>query len=139
MKTESKLLQTGLLCGLTLVVLGLSLVPVTAADSTFSDANWISMGGFPGANGRVSAAVVDDAGNLYIGGRFTLVGDVLANGIAKWDGTNWSALGEGFGGISSTLEIGPVALAASGSDLYVAGQFTMVGGVAATNIAKWNG
>ncbi len=35
-------------------------------DPTFSDANWISMGGIPGANGGVSAAVVDGSGNLYV-------------------------------------------------------------------------
>src|SRR5207244_1222128 len=46
-------------------------------DPTFSDANWSSMG-FPGANGEVEAAVVDGSGNLYIGGYFTLVGDVIA-------------------------------------------------------------
>src|SRR6266851_1579154 len=43
-------------------------------DPTFSDANWISMGGIPGANGPVDAAVVDSSGNLYIGGGFSLVG-----------------------------------------------------------------
>src|SRR2546425_1285513 len=32
-----------------------------------------------------------------------------------------------------------VALAVSGSDLYVGGGFTTAGGSAATNIAKWNG
>ncbi|HOR72054.1 MAG: hypothetical protein KA191_13590 [Verrucomicrobia bacterium] len=48
-------------------------------DPTFSDANWISMGGVPGTDSPVHAAVVDGAGHLYIGGSFTLVGDVLAN------------------------------------------------------------
>jgi hypothetical protein len=57
-------------------------------DPTFSDANWISMGGLPGANGVVYAAVVDSSGNLYIGGSFTIVGDVFANGIAKWNGSS---------------------------------------------------
>jgi len=51
-------------------------------DPSFSDANWISMGGIPGADGWVYAAVVDGSGNLYIGGAFTLVGDVIATGIA---------------------------------------------------------
>ena len=37
-------------------------------DPTFSDANWISMGCFPGANGPVNAPVVDSSGNLYIDG-----------------------------------------------------------------------
>jgi len=46
-----------------LVVLGL--VRVTAADSNFTDANWSSMGGFPGANGDVTAAVVDGGQSLH--------------------------------------------------------------------------
>src|SRR5262245_10425708 len=54
--------------------------------ATFTDANWISMGGFPGVNGIVYAAVVDGSGNLYIGGHFTVAGDVFANYIAKWNG-----------------------------------------------------
>ena len=42
-------------------------------DPTFSDANWISMGeSYPGANGQVYAAVIDGAGNLFIGGVFSL-------------------------------------------------------------------
>ena len=64
-------------------------------DPTFSDADWISMGGLPGANGTVYATVVDGSGNLYIGGDFTIVGEVLANNVAKWNGSAWSALGSG--------------------------------------------
>src|ERR1043165_4472479 len=63
--------------------------------ATFSDANWASMGGYPGANGSLRATVVDGSGNLYIGGSFTMVGDVFANSVAKWNGTNWSPLGLG--------------------------------------------
>jgi len=55
-------------------------------DPTFSDANWSSMGGVPGSDSLVFAMVVDSAGNLYIGGEFTAVGDILANHIAKWNG-----------------------------------------------------
>ena len=78
--------------------------------ATFSDANWSSMGGYPGANGSVRATVVDGSGNLYIAGSFTTVGDVFANGVAKWDGSSWSALGSG---IKGTV----YALAVSGNDL----------------------
>src|SRR5438876_486897 len=91
------------------------------AAAEFSDANWMSMGGIPGANGPVYATVVDDLGNLYIGGNFTIVGEVLANNIAKWNGTNWSALSFGVNGAVS-------ALAVSGSDLYAGGRFTTAGG-----------
>ncbi|MBU6402019.1 MAG: hypothetical protein KGS61_17010, partial [Verrucomicrobia bacterium] len=101
-------------------------------DPTFSDANWISMGGLPGADGGVGAAVTDGAGNLYVGGEFTVVGGVVAGNIAKWDGGGWSALGSGINGAVN-------ALAVSGSNLYVGGVFTTAGGVAATNIANWDG
>jgi len=100
---------------------------------TFTDANWMSMNpSIPGADGYVRAAVVDGAGNLYIGGEFTVVGDVVANHIAKWNGTNWTALGSG-------MNDGVYALAVSGSDLYAGGYFTTAGGSAASRIAKWNG
>ena len=85
-------------------------------DPTFNDANWSSMGGIPGADGWVNAAVVDDAGNLYIGGEFNLAGEVIASHIAKWDGSTWSALGSGIpGGGDSSPRVS--ALAVSGSDL----------------------
>ncbi|HXJ60727.1 MAG TPA: hypothetical protein VNU68_29130 [Verrucomicrobiae bacterium] len=106
-------------------------------DPTFSDANWISMNpSIPGADSTVYAAVVDGSGNLYIGGNFTVVGDVTANGIAKWDGRRWSALGSGMGaGFYTTV----YALAVSGSNVYAGGHFTTAGGTAATSIAKWDG
>src|SRR6266446_2165222 len=64
--------------------------------AAFSDANWISMNpSIPGADNYVYAAVVDGSGNLYIGGNFSFVGDVMANYIAKWDGSGWTALGSG--------------------------------------------
>ncbi len=66
--------------------------------------------------------------DIFIGG------DLGRKSIAKWNGDGWwSTLGGGFdaGG-------GPSAFAVIGNDLYVGGSFTMVGGIAANNIAKWN-
>jgi hypothetical protein len=72
--------------------------------------------------------------NLYAGGDFTTAGGVSANGIAKWNGTTWSALGSGMN------EFGIVrALAVSGTDVYAGGSFTTAGGVSANCIAQWNG
>ena len=101
-------------------------------DPTFTDANWVDIGGIVGAGGSVDAAVIDSSGNLYIGGFFTVVGDVEANYIAKWDGTNWSALGSGMSSYVYTLAV-------SGTNLYAGGYFTTAGGVPANHIAKWDG
>ncbi len=66
-------------------------------DPTISDADWQVMNpGLPGANGQVSAFAHDSVnGKLYVGGVFTAIGAVLANGVAVWDGSGWSALGSG--------------------------------------------
>src|SRR6185369_11075356 len=101
-------------------------------DPTFSDENWTSMGGIPGADNTVFAAAVDGSGNLYIGGSFAIVGDVFASRIAKWNGTNWTALGSG---MNNEVR----ALAVLGSDVYAGGEFTTAGGSAANAIAKWDG
>jgi hypothetical protein len=106
-------------------------------DPTFSDANWISLGGLPGVDptGTVNSLVVDtNAGLVYIGGNFDAVGTVIANNVAKWNGTTWSALGSGISG--GTVS----ALAADGAgNLYAGGTFTYAGGVAVNYIAQWNG
>jgi hypothetical protein len=129
-KTKISFFRARLCCA---VVLGMgSLVSLAA---TFSDANWMSMGGVQGANGQVQAVAVDGSGNLYVGGRFNVIGDVVAKFIAKWDGTRWSALGSGIND-----EFAPVsALAVSGTNLYAGGNFTMAGGVTVNRIARWDG
>jgi hypothetical protein len=89
--------------------------------------------------GTVRALAIDDADVLYVAGDFTSVGrdwglDVtLANHIARWDGTAWSALGEGLNGEVRALAIG------SNGDLYAAGDFTLAGGLPANHIARWDG
>ncbi len=100
--------------------------------------------GLDGSNIALAAAltVFDDGGGsaLYAGGGFTSAGGVAANHIAKWNGSNWSALGSG---MSGSVDNGVVALAVyddgSGSALYAGGFFSSAGGVAADNIARWNG
>ena len=101
-------------------------------DPTFSDANWIGLGGVPGADGYVDATVLDGAGNLYVGGSFTVAGNVIANSVAEWNGSSWSALGSG-------MDSDVYALVMLGTNLYAGGAFTTAGGVSANCIAKWNG
>jgi hypothetical protein len=76
--------------------------------------------------------------NLYVGGSFVKATNsngttISANHIAKWNGTSWSALGTGVDNTSV------YALAVSGADLYVGGNFLNAGGAPANRIAKWNG
>ncbi|MBK7769763.1 MAG: hypothetical protein IPI48_04280 [bacterium] len=77
----------------------------------------------PGLQGRGSLAI-DGSGRLHVGGSFAAAGDVLASGIARWDGATWSAFGTG-GGLN-----GPVfAMATDGQGNVVAGgDFTVAGG-----------
>jgi len=105
-----------------------------AASPAFTDANWVSMGVRQGINaaGWIVDAAADAAGNLYIGGLFTNVCGVAATNIAKWNGTNWSALGAG---VNSYVN----ALLVSGTNLYVGGSFTTAGGIAASSVARWDG
>jgi len=73
---------------------------------------------------------------LYVGGFFTGAGAVSANNIAKWDGAEWSPLGEGL-----NHSVGAIAVFddGDGPDLYVGGFFTSAGGVTADRIARWDG
>jgi hypothetical protein len=86
-----------------------------------------------GVNGTVWALAV--RGNrLYVGGEFTMAGEVPANGIAVWKDSSktWMPLGQG---VNGTVR----AIVASGKNLYVGGTFTSAGGKPANNIAKWDG
>src|SRR5438105_12551290 len=115
------------------VLLGVGLsvgLGATGKDQTFSDANWISLGAVPGANGSVSATVVDSSDNLYIGGTFTAVGAVLATNAAKWNGRSWEPLGSGLNGAVKALVL-------SSSSLYAGGEFTLARGRRVSYVAKW--
>jgi hypothetical protein len=106
-------------------------------DPTFSDADWVSLNSsVPGVFGSVSALVMDGNSNLYIGGNFMVVGGVAANCVAKWDGSSWSGLGLGMGGVSYPSIN---ALAISGGELYAGGYFRTAGGITTNSIAKWTG
>lgn len=100
--------------------------------------NWSALGSGV-ADGSVYALTVFDDGSgpaLYAAGDFATAGGVEANGIAKWNGSNWSALGSGFGfdgrirALSGFDDGGVPALCA-------AGLFSTAGGTTANNIAKW--
>jgi hypothetical protein len=89
----------------------------------------------------VGALVVFDDGTgpaLYAGGDFEYAGDVPANGVARWDGTQWTALGSG---VDAPVSVSSLAVYDDGTGpaLFVGGSFTTAGGVAAQRLAKWAG
>jgi hypothetical protein len=105
-----------------------------------------------GFDGEVNAIAIFD-GSVYAGGRFAVAsnsgGDISASSIARWDGSQWSALGADPGangnGVNSGLGLGVVqALAAGGGSLYVGGIFNQASNSSvdhahAANFVKWNG
>ena len=109
-----------------------------------------SFGGGPYGNNVYAMSVFDEDGPganppaLFAGGDFVTAAGVTVNGIARWNGWNWTALGSGLGGASGkyagvlkTLdEDGPGPMQPA---LYVGGTFDQAGGVNAPNLAKWNG
>ncbi len=97
---------------------------------------WAELANNQGFDNQVLSLYVDDATNtLYAGGQFTKVDGVTVNGIAKWDGTQWSAMGDGFGGTSPYV----YGITKYKNDIYATGHFTSSGGTTLNGIARWDG
>ena len=101
-------------------------------DGESEKSNEISATPYPlGLNERVICIAIN-GNDLYAGGDFYTAGGISAKSIAKWNGTNWSALGSG-------LNRAVYKIAIYGNDLIVSGEFQTAGGVIANKIAKWDG
>lgn len=108
-------------------------------------AAWSSLG--YGLDGNVFAIAVDGS-DVYVGGVFTNAcgnagcssGNIPVNHVAKWNGTNWSAVGNGF-------DSAVLALATKGNEIFAGGVFTNVcgnttcdtGNQSANRMARWTG
>jgi trimeric autotransporter adhesin len=95
---------------------------------------WSTLG--TGMNDRITALTFYN-GTLYAGGWFTTAGGIPANHIAKWNGSQWAALGSGITGLDWWTTVNAIAII--GNDLYAGGDFDHAGGIAVSNLAKWNG
>jgi hypothetical protein len=108
----------------------------------WNGAGWSQLPG--GVNGIVDGLFVHDDGGgevLYVGGEFTLAGGAPAKHIASWDGSHWAPLA---GGVTSSAHGTSVHTMlvhdeGAGPVLIVGGRFTQMDGIAAANIARWDG
>ncbi len=102
----------------------------------WNGAAWSALGtGLSGTFDAANAVAVTGTGDLIVGGAFTQAGGVTVNRVARWNGSVWSALGAGANG-----EVRAVAV--SGTNVYVGGDFFSVNGspsTAAVGVARWNG
>jgi hypothetical protein len=100
--------------------------------------NWQPLGsGMSGGTYEtVVLALTIYGGELIAGGDFATAGDATCNGIARWDGNIWQALGSGIsGGDYSNV----AALTVYNAELIAGGLFTTAGDVTCNNIARWDG
>lgn len=109
----------------------------------WNGASWSAVGGGvtnPTDPCTVDALLVHDDGSgpaLYLGGNFRFAGGAPADRIARWNGASWSNVGVlGFNNYVSALALHD---AGQGLQLYAAGAFQSVDGVAAPRVARWNG
>ncbi|HOX56924.1 MAG TPA: immunoglobulin domain-containing protein [Candidatus Paceibacterota bacterium] len=107
----------------------------------WNGADWSALGsGVDNDDGSGAVAALAVRGtSLYAGGSFTHADGVSAANIAVWNGSTWSALGDGLSDANPDNSAGVAALVVSGTDLIAGGSFTTAGGIAATNIARWDG
>ncbi len=92
-----------------------------------------------GAINKVVFTLAVSGSHLYVGGAFGNVAGVsTADYLAEWDGTTWSGLGSNGAG-DGALNYPVLALAVSGSNLYVGGYFTNAAGIATADyVALWH-
>ncbi len=82
---------------------------------------------------QVRTLAVDADGMLYAAGSITVAdGNIPVRNVARWDGTNWSAMGSGFDSDVFTLAV-------RGRDVFAGGMFSAADGKPARRIARWNG
>lgn len=80
---------------------------------------------------RLVSALASYDGRLVAGGQFQLWDTNTVNGLAAWDGTNWSSMGSVTGHVA--------ALTVESGALYIAGVFGFVGNTNRYAVARWDG
>ena len=104
--------------------------------TTWNGTAWASMAG---PTGSVHALAECDSGSgleLHAGGALASMGSVEVQNIARWNGTEWSAIP---GYWNSQVHALAEHDDGSGSKLFIGGLFTTVDGLPSRFVAAWNG
>ncbi len=72
---------------------------------------------------------------LYVGGQFDHAGSVPVSGFARWNGSDWSAVGTIIGQVFALLSFDD----GTGPALYAGGGLTVNGIFPGVNVARWDG
>jgi hypothetical protein len=122
---------TILVCALTALIVGTATARAVTCSWIYDPA--IGQPGLASQSGGSSArdcAILD--GDLVVGGSFISAGGVSALSAARWDGTQWSAMG---GGFSSSV----YSLSLFQGSLYAFGQYQYAWPNVAWRAARWDG
>ncbi len=98
---------------------------------------WSPLGNGMSGTGKAVYAISLSGSNIYAGGVFDHAGGVSANNIAKWNGSSWSALGNGITYSEDTPVVD--AIAVHNNYVYTSGWFNEAGIISTSNIARWDG
>lgn len=112
---------------------------IIAPQATCGD-NWDNRFSNNDLNATARAIVVSGS-DVYVGGDFVTADNVIVSRVARWNGSNWSPVGNGFGAGVNALAL------SSGGILYAGGSFTTLCNDAACSsttagynrLAQWNG
>ena len=134
--------------------LALASLLVLASPLAAAQGRWLDTFAVPGVfdggvTGAAVHAVVPDGASALVGGTFRLVGDIEANGVARWTGAAWEAFGGGLrrnpdsDGVPYAATANAVVRASDGS-VWVAGRFDAVvqpdgSELPASGLARWTG
>lgn len=125
--------------GETLHATGAFVDPGSGFDNAYIasyDGSWSQLGEALDHWGRDLIAHDDGAGeSLWVGGRFARAGDRGASGIARWDGADWFATGEGLN--EPVDELHASMLFGGTPTLYLGGEFAVPGQVDSTGLVAW--
>lgn len=88
---------------------------------------------------RLQALTFDSKGNLFVGGKFTMLRGVSTSGIVRWDGKKWAALDSGFFGGGTGYITEANALTCVNDTIYIGGAFLKAASEPMQHVALWDG